>query len=197
MDRNFKHIGLDGPSILQIHARLFWRCFFLSLLSIQAHSSSGQPSVLPSKELPPTLTLTLAPGDHPALLKAILTFSQAWNWELSPVIVAMEPGPLILKDGLKLLPNEIPPRLTVPNILIISTLGALNPDLQFIAFVRRVLSNGGSVWVVGDSFPEDLASMPLSPGQEIRLLQLHELDEQLSRKTPPSPMKWPPLLIWR
>jgi len=188
-------LAYDGARLLPSFSHVL-KCtcllVFLVISSLQSKAQTAGPDV--SRTSPPSVTLLLSPNDLPGVYYATLTLAANWGWETSPVIAAMEPGPLILKGGLKIIPNQIPPRLTIPDLLIVSTMGDLDMKIQFIAFLRRVLLNGGAVWVVGSQFPESLMTMPLSAGQEIALVSPQELEQRLARIKPepimPAPNFW-------
>ncbi len=94
--------------------------------------------------------------------------------------MTLEPGPLILRQGLKLLPNEVLPRTTPPDLLAVSVLGELEVTNSLLALIRRCLMEGRQVWIVGPRFPEPLAEMRLEPGQIIERVDLAQLEARLS-----------------
>lgn len=105
-----------------------------------------------------------------------------------PRIIAMEPGPLVLERGLRLLPNEIPPGLSPPDLLLVSASTEWEPPLVFLAFIRGCLSRDGRVWVVGERFPKALAELGLAPGSLIELISVADLATRLSEafSSPPA-----------
>jgi len=134
---------------------------------------------------PPLLLLVLAPGDQVDLLRAALDYWRRTGRCLMPRIIALEPGPLVLESGLRLLPNEVVPHLNrtdegLPRLLLISGLGRLRITLPFLAYLRLCLAQGVAVWVVGDRLPDGLTDLPLEPGQSIARVALAELDRRHS-----------------
>ena len=136
----------------------------------------------------PQLSLVLANGDDEQVLTTVLAFAQARRWTRSPTIIAMEPGPLEMQRGLRMLPNEIPPRLSTPRILVINHQAGLEFPMPFLAFLRRCLSEGTTLVICGNTFPEALAGASLlEPGQTIRLVAPADLAEVLAQLMPEEP----------
>ena len=134
----------------------------------------------PDPDERPDIALLLAPGDPETLLLDLGNFWKASGRTDFPAILAMEPGPLVLKQGLKLLPNQVPPRLSLPRLLLISNLGDLAVPVQLLAFVRRCLVEGTAVWVIGRDFPAGLGELPLDSGQTIQLVSPDVLFDKLT-----------------
>jgi len=127
---------------------------------------------------PPSLSLLLSPNDREDIFQAVFQFWQETGETRFPTILAIEPGPLDLQGGLRLLANEIPPKLTVPELLIISNMGDLAITDLFLVFLRRCLAAGTQIWIVGD-FPEELIDFPLEPGHSLRRVSIAQLGQLL------------------
>ncbi len=126
----------------------------------------------------PRVSLVLGTGDSEVLFGE---FMALWMREAGgpfPSIVALEPGPIELEGGLRLLPNQIPPKLDPPDLLVIGEHGASEPSDIFLAFLRRCLALGTRIWVVGP-FPEAFLELELAPGEEIIRLEPEALGEAL------------------
>jgi hypothetical protein len=121
----------------------------------------------------------MGPGHDEAVLFALMHHSYRLGEITSPSIIALEPGPMDLARGLRLLPNQVSPRLTAPELLVISTTGPLPPDDGLLALVRRCLIEGRTVWVVGTTVPEMLLQLTLEPGQSISLIPVSALEDAL------------------
>lgn len=152
----------------------------LSLLPSIAHLS-GQGQDLDHKMGIPVknISLVLSQDDDERVLRDLMFYWESLPTCPFPKIIAMEPGPIDLIHGMRVLANEIPPRLTVPDLLIISSMGDLRISDPFLAFVRRCLQEKVTIWVVGDHFPEVLAELPLTPGQRIERIGLEDMGPRL------------------
>ncbi len=131
-----------------------------------------------------SVSLVLAPGDAERIFHHVLDFHVHRPELPFPRLIAMEPGPLVLEQGLRLLPNEIPPGLSAPELLLVSASPDLKPSLMFLAFIRKCLALGGRVWIVGDRFPEALADLGLEPGSVIELVPVEGLKDRLAAAFP-------------
>lgn len=126
----------------------------------------------------PRVSLLLGAGDSEALFGH---FMALWMREVGgpfPSILALEPGPIDLAGGLRLLPNEVPPRAEAPDLLVIANRGTLEPNDLFLAFLRRCLAMGTRIWVVGP-FPEAFLELELAPGEEMLRISPDGLAEAL------------------
>lgn len=128
----------------------------------------------------PPLALLLSDQDDGRLLQALFQIAEQDTQEAFPLIYAMEPGPLEPKYGPRLLANHIVPKAPVPELLLISTLGRLEPNNFLLAFVRRCLSEGGNVWLVGDNPPDALLDLDLAPGVVIQFVPPSALAQKLT-----------------
>lgn len=106
------------------------------------------------------------------------------DWEQQkgpfPIIVATEPGPLEMAEGLRLLANQIVPRVKLPRLLVVVNFGNLKANDALLAVVRRCLNEQVPVWVVG-TFPEPFLDLGLSPDQKIIRLDPPELGPRLEQ----------------
>ena len=128
-----------------------------------------EPQVTGSAE-PAIIGLILGGGDDEALCYQIFEFLETRpRGRVRLHIIATEPGPVSLANGLRLLPNEFLPNITLPDILIFSRATIANPDFNLLALLRRCLEAGRPVLVVGGQFPAAFADLPLEPGQVIGL----------------------------
>lgn len=128
-------------------------------------------------------TLILAQDDTIAILQQIFDFLRLVPTAEFPTLAAHEPGPLELQEGLRLLPNEVSPRFGVPQLLLLSQAAAAQADVSLLALIRRVLLQGGQVWVVGNRLPDTLVDLPLEPGQEIQRIDVATLAAALYTHT--------------
>ncbi len=153
---------------------------FIVILHLLSLSSPGFVQDLDhqSAESPPSLSLVLSPNDREEIFHAVFQYWRETGQERFPTLISIEPGPLDLKGGLRLLANEIPPKLTIPDLLIISNRGDLTVTDLFLVFLRRCLAAGTEIWVVGD-FPEELIDFPLAPGHNMMRLSYAELSLRL------------------
>jgi len=130
----------------------------------------------------PIVSILMAPDEDARIVAAL---AHAWSHHPDrpfPTVIATEPGPIDLRQGLRILPNEISPDLTLPDLLLIPGSAHLVWDDLLLAFSRRCLLAGRAIWVVGDHFPEALAELPLDPGQQIPLVCLARLADALEHK---------------
>lgn len=148
---------------------------YLSLCLSPQSKACGNPVALVEGRT--NLSVVLATSDSETLLAVVFDFWRKLEGQF-PIIVAMEPGPLDLIAGLRLLPNEVVPKLSLPHLLLISNLGQLQFKDSFLAFVRRCLSEGIPVWVVG-AFSVELLEVGLEPGWQIQRVPLNKLGEEL------------------
>ncbi len=126
----------------------------------------------------PRVTLVLGSGDSEALFGQMMALWMREGGGPFPTILAQEPGPIDLAGGLRLLPNEVPPRAEPPDLLVIANRGTLEPSDLFLAYLRRCLGMGTRIWVVG-RFPEAFLELELAPGEEMLRLEPEELGEAL------------------
>ena len=165
--------GRMRPSV----EKLIWLICFGSTLH-------GQGPEQPPAPEPLRVSLVLAAGDDEAVLEDMTRLWDHMGRGPFPTIIAMEPGPLDLAHGLRLLPNEIVPKLSPPDILLISSRGAL--DDLFFAFMRRCLREHIKVWVVGPDFPPSLCAFPLDPGFVIERIDQKDLFLRLQQEFRPA-----------
>jgi len=158
-----------------------WALLALAVFSRGQEAVDGEKARQATPERP-KLALTITRGDDLAVLTAALRFAERCGEGWTPWLIAQEPGPLNTRQGLRLLANEVFPRATPPDLWVISTLGELRIDNLLTAFVRRCLLAGGEVWIVGPTFPEALAAMPLEPGQRIERIDSAELEARLAAR---------------
>ncbi len=127
---------------------------------------------------PEGISLLVRSGDDPAMLTTLLVFALPRSGVL-PRVIALEPGPLDLARGLRILPNEVVPRLSLPQLLVLPGQADLTLGFTILAVVRACLLAGGQVWVVGDALPHDLTELDLEPGMHIARLEQQDLQQHL------------------
>ncbi|MDJ0840733.1 MAG: hypothetical protein QNK37_29750 [Acidobacteriota bacterium] len=139
----------------------------------------GQDTDHQNDPQPPEISLLLSPGDSESLIAVMETYRREAGLTSFPRVIALEPGPLEMANGLRLLANEISPRLTVPRLLLISTTGKLTLPNTFLAFLRRCLGEGADIWWVGDRTPPEILDFPLDPGRRMEIVHPDQLVNRL------------------
>lgn len=124
------------------------------------------------------IALLLGPGEDARVLTQTLSWWQEEAAAPMPLIQTAQPGPIDLKQGLRVLPNEIAPRLTLPQLMIVAHERQQPMDYLMIAHVRHCLLNQVPIWVVGP-FPDAFLDLPLNPGQRIERVSVEELRGKL------------------
>jgi hypothetical protein len=130
--------------------------FLMATISLNALLATDEPLESPRFEAQET-ALLIAEGGDAKLVAAIQQWWLACNAEQSFLqIITAQPGPVQLDSGLRLLGNEVLPRITVPRWLIISLSGDMRQDFVMHALMRRALQEGATVWAVSEALPESL-----------------------------------------
>ena len=140
---------------------------------------TGQESQDADHQTTVVTAVLLSAGDPAELVETLLRATGEGSGIAFPQIMALEPGPLQLDNGLRLLPNQVSPRLTRPQVMLISTYAPPKLDDLFVAFLRRCLQDGTHIWLVGPNIPEALLNFPLEPGQVIRRVPTAQLPQAL------------------
>ncbi|CAM2067888.1 hypothetical protein SCOR_21085 [Sulfidibacter corallicola] len=126
--------------------------------------------------------MLLAPDDSEELFYQIMRYwSRHGDPNSFPTLITPQPGPIRMRSGLRLLASEFPPNWSLPDILVISTLGDWALDLKVEALIRRCLARNRAVLVVGERFPEDFQNMSLEPGHRLALVDPGELFSELKK----------------
>lgn len=124
------------------------------------------------------IALLIGGGEDARVLTQALSWWQAEPNAPMPLIQTAQPGPIDLKQGLRVLPNEIAPKLTVPQLLIVAHEQEQPMNDLMMAHIRHCLLKGVPIWVVGP-FPDAFLELPLNPGQRIERVAVEALSAKI------------------
>lgn len=120
---------------------------------------------------PAETALVLAQNDSGTLFAAIQQWWLACGADASfAKVVTTAPGPVELDNGLRLLGNEMFPKVQMPRFLIVSFEGEMVADFVMHALLRRALQEGATVWAVADALPQQLDQPDLKRAKGFRLV---------------------------
>ena len=161
--------------------RFFWGLVLCSMaLSLKAGDEHHQDSISL-----PRISLVLSQGDREELVETLFAYWAHTGRCVFPSILATEPGPIDLARGLRLLANEVTPKATIPQLLLIANSGNLNVSLPFLAYIRRCLLEGATIWIIGNRFPPEFLDFQLDPGQRIERISANQFKDRLWALIPP------------
>jgi len=143
--------------------------FFTCLFSNITLYTPDSPLQLPKHLDTLTISLLLSSGDNAGVFRdaICMTHRRPAESEIELVVIALEPGPLVLSDGLRLLPEQVFPRFEVPDILILCQPDEAPLDRPFLSFLRACLHQNTQVIVVANQFPQELVEFPLESSQRL------------------------------
>lgn len=156
---------------------------YILLLQTLLHSPS-----LSLEDDPPSLSILLQNGDDENYLLHVLNYHRGCgDGARIPEVLGILPGPVTLASGWRIIPTQRPPALTVPGLLVLVNRGDLELDDVWIAFIDRCLQEGTMVWIVGETIPEALTTLPLAPGERIDLVAAARFPSALEALLPSEP----------
>ena len=144
-------------------------------------------SLFPAQEIPQSanrpevkrLAVLLASGTDEQVFSDCLVSVQSYeNWQIW--VQCLEPGPQALSGGLRVLANEVVPRLSVPDRLVIALDANAQLPMEAQAYLRRLFQAKVPVVVVAKSWPGFLDDLALEPGQSLERVEPNALEDYLA-----------------
>lgn len=144
---------------------LFFSCLFATITLYTSTPVSQQRK--PSDEY--TISLLLSSGTQAQVFRDVVCVAHAMRATgfVKIRLIALEPGPIVLTDGMRVLPQEVYPPFTFPDLLIVCPGGEGTWIPPMLSFLRACLDRQVTILIVADHFPVELMDFPLQPAQRI------------------------------